>query len=41
MKTTVKIGANNLTNQKIVQAYGSPAVRGLYFVSLTFDEMMR
>jgi outer membrane receptor protein involved in Fe transport len=41
LKTIVKIGANNLTNQKIVQAYGSPAVRGLYFVSLTFDEMMR
>jgi outer membrane receptor protein involved in Fe transport len=41
VKTTVKIGANNLTNQKVVQAYGSPAVRGLYFVSLTFDEMMR
>ncbi|MBK8567118.1 MAG: TonB-dependent receptor [Saprospiraceae bacterium] len=39
IKTTVKIGASNLTNQKIVQAYGSPAVRGLYFVSLTFDEL--
>lgn len=41
LKTTVKVGANNLTNQKIVTAYGSPAQRGLYFVSLTFDEMMR
>jgi len=40
IKTTVKIGASNLTNQKIVQAYGSPAVRGLYFISLTFDEAM-
>ncbi len=41
LKTTLKIGASNLTNQKIVQAYGSPAVRGLYFISLTFDEMMK
>lgn len=41
LKTTVKIGANNLTNQKVVQAYGSPAVRGLYFISLTFDDLMR
>ncbi len=41
LKTTVKFGASNLTNQKIVQAYGSPAVRGLYFISLAFDELMR
>lgn len=36
LKTTLKLGANNLTNQKIVTAYGSPAQRGLYFLSLTF-----
>jgi outer membrane receptor for ferrienterochelin and colicin len=41
LKTTVKLGANNLTNQHIVQAYGSPAVGGLYYVSLTFDELFR
>lgn len=41
LKTTVKLGANNLTNQYIVQAYGSPAVGGLYYVSLTFDELFR
>lgn len=41
LKTTLKIGASNLTNQKIVQAYGSPAVRGLYFIALTFDELTR
>ncbi len=41
LKTTVKLGANNLTNEKIVTAYGSPAQRGLYFLALTFDEMMR
>ena len=41
LKTTMKLGANNLTNQYIVQAYGSPAVGGLYYVSLTFDELFR
>ncbi|MEA5426781.1 TonB-dependent receptor [Arcicella lustrica] len=41
LKTTVKLGANNITNQYIVQAYGSPAVGGLYYVSLTFDELFR
>lgn len=36
LQTTVKIGANNLTNKYNVQAYGSPAVGGLYFVALTY-----
>ncbi len=37
-KTVVKLGANNLTNRYIMQAYGSPAVGGLYYISLTFSE---
>lgn len=41
LKTIVKLGASNLTNQYIVQAYGSPAVGGLYYLSLNFDEMFR
>ncbi len=36
LQTSVKIGANNLTNKYIVQAYGSPAVGALYFVALTY-----
>ena len=36
LQTTIKLGANNLTNQYIVQAYGSPAVSGLYYLSLTY-----
>ncbi len=39
-KTLLKIGASNLTNQYVVQAYGSPAVGGLYYISLTFDQGM-
>jgi outer membrane receptor protein involved in Fe transport len=41
IKSTVKLGASNLTNQYIVQAYGSPAIGGLYYVSLNFDELLR
>jgi iron complex outermembrane recepter protein len=41
LKTIVKVGASNLTNQYVVQAYGSPAVGGLYYVSLNFDELFR
>ncbi len=37
LQTTVKLGANNLTNKYIVQAYGSPAVGGLYYLSLTYS----
>jgi outer membrane receptor for ferrienterochelin and colicin len=36
LQTSVKIGANNLTNKYIAQAYGSPAVGGLYFMALTY-----
>lgn len=41
LKTMVKLGAANLTNNYIVQAYGSPAVGGLYYLSLNFDELLR
>ncbi|GAB3272988.1 TonB-dependent receptor [Larkinella harenae] len=41
LKTALKVGASNLTNQYIVQSYGSPAVGGLYYISLTFDQNMR
>ncbi|WP_138992428.1 TonB-dependent receptor [Larkinella sp. C7] len=41
VKTALKVGASNLTNQYVVQAYGSPAVGGLYYISLTFNQGMR
>jgi len=40
-KALLKIGASNLTNTYVVQAYGSPAVGGLYYVSLLFDQHLR
>jgi iron complex outermembrane receptor protein len=41
LKTVLKLGANNLTNQYVVQSYGSPAVGGLYYISLVFDQGLR
>ena len=41
LKTKIKLGAANLTNQYVVQAYGSPAVGGMYYISLNFDEILR
>ncbi|MGF7214324.1 outer membrane receptor protein involved in Fe transport [Spirosoma lacussanchae] len=41
LKTVLKLGASNLTNQYVVQAYGSPAVGGQYYVSLVFDQGLR
>jgi outer membrane receptor protein involved in Fe transport len=41
IKTVLKLGASNLTNQYVVQSYGSPAVGGLYYVSLVFDQGLR
>ncbi len=39
LKTTLKLGASNLANNYVVQAYGSPAVGGLYYLTLTFDDL--
>jgi hypothetical protein len=41
IRSVLKLGANNLTNRYVVQAYGSPAVGGIYYVSLTFDDLLR
>ncbi len=41
LKSMVKLGANNLFDNQVYQAYGSPTVGGLYYISLTFDEMFR
>lgn len=41
LKGSLKLGASNLANNYVVQAYGSPAVGGLYYLTITFDELMR
>ncbi len=41
IKSILKLGANNLFNNQVYQAYGSPSIGALYYVSLTFDELLR
>lgn len=41
VKTMVKLGASNLFNHQVYQAYGSPAVGAIYYVSLLFDDLLK
>ena len=41
IRSMIKIGANNLFNNKVYQAYGSPSIGAIYYVSLTFDQLLR
>ncbi len=41
LKSMIKIGANNLFNNQVYQAYGSPSIGAIYYVSLTFDQLLR
>lgn len=41
MKSTFKLGANNLFNNQVYQAYGSPSIGAVYYVSVTFDQLFR
>ena len=41
IKTGVKLGASNLFNHKVYQAFGSPSVGAVYYVSLTFDQLLK
>lgn len=39
LKSVVKIGGSNLTGALYTQAWGYPSIGGLYYVSLTFDQL--
>ena len=41
LKTVAKLGATNLLNQYYAQGYGLARIGGLYYLSLTFDELFR
>ena len=41
LKSVIKIGGTNLLNTYYAQGYGLAQIGGLYYVSLTFDELMR
>jgi outer membrane receptor protein involved in Fe transport len=40
IKSILKIGGSNIFNNYYTQAWGNPAVGGLYYISLTFDEFL-
>lgn len=41
LKSVVKLGGTNLLNQYYTQGYGLARIGGLYYVNITFDELMR
>ncbi|MEO7047759.1 MAG: TonB-dependent receptor, partial [Ferruginibacter sp.] len=41
MHSTVKLGSSNIFNNKVYQAYGSPAIGAIYYVSITFDDLLK
>ena len=40
MKSIVKLGANNVFNHQVYQAYGSPSIGAVYYVSVVFDQLL-
>jgi iron complex outermembrane recepter protein len=40
IKSMLKVGASNLMNTYYIQSLGGPNIGGIYYVSLTFDELM-
>ncbi|HTJ52887.1 MAG TPA: hypothetical protein VL443_25710, partial [Cyclobacteriaceae bacterium] len=40
LKSVIKLGGNNIFNKQVYQAYGSPTVGAIYYVSVVFDQLM-
>ncbi len=41
MKSVFKFGANNIFNTQVYQAYGSPSIGAIYYVSIVFDQLLK
>ncbi len=41
LKTILKLGASNLFNQYYTTGFGNPEIGGIYYIQLSFDELMR
>jgi outer membrane receptor for ferrienterochelin and colicin len=39
-KILIKAGGNNILNKKVYQAYGSPSIGSVWYVSLLFDQFL-
>lgn len=40
LKSILKVGGSNIIGKPYIQAYGNPAIGSMYYVSLTFDELL-
>ncbi len=40
LKSVAKLGANNIFNKQVYQAYGSPSIGAVYYVSIVFDQLL-
>ena len=40
IKSILKVGGSNITNNRIRQVYGGPFIGAIYYVSVTFDELL-
>jgi hypothetical protein len=40
-KILLKVGGTNVTNNRYIQALGSPTVGALYYVSIVYDELFK
>lgn len=40
IKSIIKLGATNLFGKPYIQAYGSPSIGSMYYVGITFDELL-
>lgn len=41
MRSTIKLGASNIFNNKVYQSYGSPAIGAIYYAAITFDDLLK
>jgi outer membrane receptor protein involved in Fe transport len=40
IKSIVKLGGSNILNKYYIQSLGGPRIGAIYYVSITFDELM-
>ena len=41
LKTMIKIGGTNITNQRYTQSLGAPTIGAMYYFSILFDELIK
>ena len=40
-KSSIKIGGSNLLNERYTTSFGNPALGGIYYIQITFDEFFK